>query len=272
MQNGVEDKRGGFAVKGQRPRRHLIKQRTEGEQVGAGVEFLALGLLRRHVRDGSERGAGAGQVGIFKGAGLCAGRSNAAGGAGCDDDLRQAEIHHFGMTALGHEDVGGFDVAMDDAFSMGCVEGVGDLDGEGEDRVQFHRAIADTVLKGQAVEKLHDDKRMPIVPADLVNGTDVGMIECGCGLGLALKAGESLRILGYIVGQKFEGDKAVEVGVFRLVDDTHSSSANFLEHAVVRNSPLNHCGEILGCEEEQVNEDREPRVSNVFFAAPPYFG
>jgi hypothetical protein len=34
------------------------------------------------------------------------------------------------VPALSHKDIGGLDVAVDYAFCMGCVERVGDLDGE----------------------------------------------------------------------------------------------------------------------------------------------
>jgi len=40
----------------------------------------------------------------------------------------QVEIEHFGMTALGDEQVCRFDIAMDDTFGVGCVERVCDLD------------------------------------------------------------------------------------------------------------------------------------------------
>ena len=42
----------------------------------------------------------------------------------------QAEIEDFGMTALGHEDVRGLDVAVDDALGVSGVERVGNLDAQ----------------------------------------------------------------------------------------------------------------------------------------------
>ena len=36
------------------------------------------------------------------------------------------------MSALGHEDVGGLDVAVDNAFSVGGVEGIGNFDRQPE--------------------------------------------------------------------------------------------------------------------------------------------
>ena len=34
------------------------------------------------------------------------------------------------MSPLGHEDIGGFDVAVDDAFGVGGVERIGNLNGQ----------------------------------------------------------------------------------------------------------------------------------------------
>src|SRR6476646_9089685 len=43
------------------PGHHLVQHHSKGEDVGAGVYFLTLGLLRRHVTDGSDDGSFHGQ-------------------------------------------------------------------------------------------------------------------------------------------------------------------------------------------------------------------
>ena len=49
------------------------------------------------------------------------------------------------MAATGGEDVGGLDVAMDDALGVGSVEGVGDFDGGVEEPVELHGLGGDEV-------------------------------------------------------------------------------------------------------------------------------
>jgi len=83
------------------------------------------------------------------------------------------------------------------------------------------------VFESPAVEKLHDDERMRFGFADFVDGAYVGVIEGGGGLRLALKAFESLGVAGDAVGKKFQRYEAVELTVFRFVDDAHAPTAEF---------------------------------------------
>ena len=50
------------------------------------------------------------------------------------------------MAFFGDEDVGGFDVAVDDAFGVSGVETFGDFDSESEEAVEVHGLIVDEVL------------------------------------------------------------------------------------------------------------------------------
>ena len=43
------------------------------------------------------------------------------------------------MAALGDEDIGGLDVAVDDALSVRGFEGVGDFDADGDEAFDFER-------------------------------------------------------------------------------------------------------------------------------------
>jgi hypothetical protein len=66
------------------------------------------------------------------------------------------------------------------------------------------------------------------------------MVQGGSGLSLALKAGQSLRVFGYIVGQKFQGDETVQLNILGLVDDAHASTAKLLDDPVVGNGLAEH--------------------------------
>ena len=63
----MENYGGGWAIEGETAGGHLIKHCSEAEQVGAGVEGLAAGLLGRHVGDGAVGRAGAGEHGAVEG-------------------------------------------------------------------------------------------------------------------------------------------------------------------------------------------------------------
>ena len=137
--------------------------------------------------------------------------------------------------------IGGLDVAMDDAFGVGGVEAVGDLDApieEGFDLEQERPAII--VLQSLAVEEFHGDEVAAFVFVDFVDGADVGVIEGGGGARFALETFESLRVAGEIFGEKFQRDETAELGVFGFVDDAHSAAAEFFEDAVMGDGLADH--------------------------------
>ena len=45
---------------------------------------------------------------------------------------------------------------------------------------------------------------------------------------------ECLRVCGYLFGQELEGHEAAELHILGLVDDTHSTTAELFDDAVVR--------------------------------------
>jgi hypothetical protein len=86
-------------------------------------------------------------------------------------------------------------------------------------------------------QKLHGNEGLPFEFADVVNRTDVGMIEPGGRLGFTLETFQSLAILGQSLRQELERDKPVQPGVFGFVNYTHATGAQLLQDAVVRNAP-----------------------------------
>ncbi len=94
----------------------------------------------------------------------------------------------------------------------------------------------DAVFQCHPVQKLHSDEHLAILFADVMNGANVRVIQCRCGLGFALKTGECLRFRGNFVRQEFEGDDAMQPRILGLVHDTHPTTAQLLDDATVRES------------------------------------
>ena len=88
------------------------------------------------------------------------------------------------------------------------------------------------MLQRLAFELLHHDEGLALVFADIVNGANIRMVQSGGGLGLALEPFERHVVGGEFFGKKFQGHEAVQVGVFGLIDDTHPSPAELLDHSI----------------------------------------
>jgi hypothetical protein len=75
---------------------------------------------------------------------------------------------------------------------------------------------------------------------DVMDGADIGMIECGGGFGLAPESFECGVILREPLWQKLEGDEAMELGIFSLVHHAHAPAAQLLQNPVMGHGLANH--------------------------------
>ena len=83
------------------------------------------------------------------------------------------------------------------------------------------------------LEKLHSNERFAVLVVNFVDRADIGVIQCGGGLGFALEAAEGLRVFGYVVGQELESHKATELHILSFIDHTHTTAAHLLDDAIV---------------------------------------
>jgi len=90
--------------------------------------------------------------------------------------LGEAEVENLGVASFGHEYVGGFDVAMNDAPGVSGVERVRDLDANLQNTIEFQRAVADQMLERRTVEKLHGDKGAAVLVVDFIDSADIWMV------------------------------------------------------------------------------------------------
>src|SRR5437879_5759926 len=75
------------------------------------------------------------------------------------------------------------------------------------------------------LQQFHGNKGSPIGLVNLVDRADIRMIQGGRSFGLALKAAESLCVVGKVVGKELQCDMATELEVFRLIHDAHPAAA-----------------------------------------------
>ena len=141
---------------------HFIEDDAEGEDVAAAIESMrfAEGLFGAHV------GWGTGDGALFE----------LLIGADCE-----AEVSDEGELRGGlDEDVGGFDVAMDDVLLVCRFEGSGDP-GEQQNGVAFgNAAVAEECFEGGAIDEAGDSVYGAFGGcADIVDGDDPGVGECG---------------------------------------------------------------------------------------------
>ena len=105
----VGDGEGGFAFEWWFAGDGFVHDAAEGVDVGAGVGSFAACLL------GGE---------VLRGADDCGGLRH--GGGGVIQCAGDAEVHHLHLAGVGDHDVGGFDVAVDDAGVVAGLERVRD--------------------------------------------------------------------------------------------------------------------------------------------------
>jgi hypothetical protein len=99
---------------------------------------------------------------------------------------------------------------------------------------------------------------MAIALIDLMNGADVGMIECRGRSSFALKSLQSLAVANHLRRQELEGYISAEFEVKSAVNHSHAATAQPVFNAVMGNSfakhaPLATGRPILGRGYKQVN-------------------
>ena len=159
-------------------------------------------------------------------------------------NLGETEIQNLSAPALGDENIRGLDVAMNNSLRMGCVEGVGHIDCDGQQAVHLDRPHADHMFQRGAFEVLHRNEGLAFMLSDFVDRTNIGMIQGRRRACLAAETFERRLVVGNIVGKKFQGDEAAEFGVFGFENHAHAATAELFENAVVRDGASDHSREV----------------------------
>lgn len=168
-------------------------------------------------------------------------------------EARYAEVTDLHRAVGQPHDVGGLEVAVDDALLVRVAEGVGDLFRDVDDMLDGQRVLL-VLLKELAqvvpVEQLHDEVEHALVLAEVVHDGDAPVLEGGGHPGLAPEAfaqdaGERLVVLGSHGFEAFDGDLPAQRLVAGAPHLAHAAAPDQFEQSVpaldqpgVRHLPL----------------------------------
>ena len=159
--------------------------------------------------------------------------------------LGQAEVHHLHVAPLGHENVRGLDIAMHDALRVRGVQRVGDLDPEIDNLVNLEHAAGQSIVERLAFHPFHDDERLALVFADVVDRADVRVVQRGGGSRLDAKPLNGLAVSHQFLWDELERDLPAETIVLSAVDDAHAAGAELMRDPIVRNGFADHADVML---------------------------
>ena len=153
-------------------RQQFVQQDPEAEDIGPMIDLRAARLLGRHVGRRAERHPRLGHV-----PGACHGPVAAE----CVHKFRQTEVDDLRVSLFGQHHVGRLQVAVHDADLVRARETFGDLDGDVKGSGRRQRTARDDVAERLAPHQLHGDERHPFDFADVVDDSDMRMLERGGG-------------------------------------------------------------------------------------------
>ena len=122
---------------------------------------------------------------------------------------------------------------MDDALLVRFLERLGDLPGNRQHGVQREGPSCQALGQIVARHVLHGQESHAVALVDAVDGGNVGVIQRGQHLGLALEAGQALLVAGEHGGQDLDRHVPVQGVVGRPPHRPHAALPDLRRQAVV---------------------------------------
>ena len=144
--------------------------------------------------------------------------------------LGETEVGDLHAAFLVDQDVLGLDVAMDDAFIVGELQGIADLRHDPERFGGLQSAGPHRLAQIDAVHEFHDEITETAGLADIVNADNVRMAEHGERLGLAHEPFGKRGILAELRRQNLDCDQPVQAVLPRLVHRSHAALTQQFEN------------------------------------------
>ncbi len=205
-----------------RPRQHLVEQRSQGIDVGAGPDGLAIArdLLRGHVGRSTQDHSVEREPLVI------------------DQELGQSEVGDLGRAIVCDQDIARVQVAVDDPALVSHMDRPGQRLGQPGRPAKRLGHSPEHPRQVPPRDILHGQKGKALVLADLEDLDDVGMHQLGGRLGLVPQP-RPFPQAGVLAGQDhLERDDPAQAGLAGLVHDPHAPAADLLEDLVVADPQL----------------------------------
>src|SRR6185369_1434307 len=156
--------------------------------------------------------------------------------------LSQPEIKYFCVAVVPDHDVLRFDVAMYYARGMRCRKRISYLKGN-IDRLRICQLVSSYLFTQSGTRYMFvNDTYFTIRIYYFVNRDNVRVIKYGGGLSLELKAAKTIGVICNFRPKDLYCDIAVELGVMRSINLTHSSGPDLFADLISINfSAQSHC-------------------------------
>ena len=180
---------GAFPVKGQAAGYHLKHGNPQGINITSGIYSLAPGLFRRNIVD---RPHGTQFLGIGR---CCTGNT---------------EIRHFHLAVLGHNNVLGLDIPMDNIMLMGSRHSLSHLNGDSDGLFCFQTPfLGNIAFQSDSLDQLHDDIMNIAFIHNIKYIDNIGMGQPGSRLGFQFKTINKTFIAAEFVLQHLNSHQTV---------------------------------------------------------------
>jgi len=120
------------------------------------------------------------------------------------------------------------------------LQTLADLHSDPQRFFDSQRPLLDLVGQAHTIDVRHRDEEPAVFLVDAVDTADVGMIETGRGLRFPDQTRLGLGVVQCVRREEFQRDRAAELRVLGLVDDSHPAFAELLGDFVVRDRLAGH--------------------------------
>ena len=154
------------------------------------------------------------------------------GAWGLGNGFGQSKVEDLDGTVRAHLDVGGLEVAVNDAEVVRGFQRLRDLPRDRQCFVERYWSARNPLRQILSFDELHHQRRHAIGLFESVNVRDVRMIERCQHLCFAAETRQAIRIVGHRRQQHLDRDIAIQLRIARAIHLTHPTRAERGENFV----------------------------------------